>query len=120
MAGTVTITEETIGTVKKIIFAWTSDADGAADGITTKVYAGEVIRLVTVPSGVAAPTNLYDIQVLDADGLDVLAMGGANRSTLNTEQVLEASLGCVANSKLALSIANAGNAKAGTVYLYIR
>lgn len=49
MAGTVTITEETFGTVKKIRFEWTSDATGAADATTDHVYSGEVLRLVTIP-----------------------------------------------------------------------
>ena len=120
MAGTVTITEETIGTVKKIKFAWTSDAAGAADGTTTKAYTGEAIRLVTVPSGTAAPTDLYDVVVNDEDNTDVLMGAGANRSNTSTQQVLASSLGCVANDRLALAVTNAGNAKSGTVYLYIR
>lgn len=121
MAGTVTITEETIGSVKKVKFEWTSSAAGAADGTTTKTYNGEIIRLVTVPGTVAAqPTDLYDVAVNDEDTTDILMGAGVNRSNVNTEQVLASSLGCVANDKLALAVTNAGNAKSGTVYLYIR
>jgi hypothetical protein len=118
--GTVTITEETFGTVKKIAFAWTSTAGGAAGDTTAGVYSGEVIRLVTVPSGASAPDPNYDVVVNDEDSTDVLMGAGANRHTSNTEQVLASSLGCVANDKLTLSVSGAGSAKSGTVYLYIR
>lgn len=120
--GTVTITEETFGSVKKITFAWTSDASGNVSGtLTTKSYNGALERLVTVPAGGgSAPTNLYDITMLDQDSTDVLMAAGADRSSANTEQVQRTSLGVVANDKLELRIANAGNAKSGTVYLYLR
>lgn len=123
--GTVVITPETFNSIKKITFAWTSEDVGANAGKATKttdeVYTGEIIRLVTVP-GVApnAPTDDYDVVVNDEDGTDVLMGAGADRDTANTEQVLASSLGCVANDKLSLSISNAGNAKTGTVYLYIK
>jgi len=119
--GTVTVTEETFGTVKKIAYSWLSDGDGKATKTTTNVYSGEIIRLVTVPDGTAAPDDNYTVLVNDEDTTDVL-MGAAvgNRDTANTEQVLASSLGCVANDKLSLSITGAGAANKGKVYLYIR
>lgn len=120
MAGTVTITEETFGSVKKITFAWTSDASGNATGTTSNAYSGAIERLVTVPDGTDAPTDSYDVVVNDEDGNDVLMGAGADRDTANTEQVLASSLGIVANDKLALSVSNAGSAKSGTAYVYIR
>ena len=121
--GTVTLTEETYGTVKKITCAWTSedggDDAGKAGATTTNAYSGEVIRLCTDP-GTAAPTDDYDVYVYDEDSTDILMGAGADRDTANTEQVLASSLGCVANDKLTFYIENAGNAKNGTVYLYIR
>lgn len=123
--GTVTITEETFSTVKKIKFEWTSENGGANAGKATKtttgVYSGEIIRLVTVPgAAAAAPTDDYDVTVTDEDSTDVLMGAGANRDTLNTEQVLASSLGCVANDKLTINVTNAGDGKQGTLYLYIR
>ncbi len=121
MAGVVTITEETYGTMKKVKFAWTSDAAGAADGTTTKAYSGAIERLVTVPgAGADQPTNLYNVAVNDEDVTDVLMGAGAGRSNASTQQVLASSLGVVANDKLALAITAAGNTKKGTVYVYIR
>ena len=94
--------------------------DGTASGQTTKVYNGAIMRLVTVPSGTAAPTADYDIVVNDQDSTDVLMGAGIDRHTSNTEQVLASSLGVVAYDKLTLSVTNAGTSKEGTVYLYIR
>lgn len=119
-AGTVTVTEETSSYVKKVVFAWSQSSGGTAVKTTSGIYSGQIVRLVTVPSATAAPTDDYDVQVLDEDSTDVLMGAGANRDTANTEQVLASSLGYVANDLLTLSITNAGNAKAGTVYLYIR
>lgn len=119
-SGTVTITEETFGTIKKIKFAWTSTAGGAASDTTVNAYSGKILGLATVPDGVAAPTDNYDVTVTDEDGMDVLMGGGADRDTADTEYVLSTSLGAVANDKLTLNISNAGNAKKGVVYLYIR
>lgn len=123
MAGSsVTFTETRLGPVKKIKAVWVSDdTTGAASGTTTFSYNGKVDLLTTVPAGGgSAPTDNYDIALTDADGVDVLAGGGANRDTANTEQVLGTSLGAVATSTLTLAITNAGNSKGGTVYVYIR
>jgi hypothetical protein len=120
--GTNVITEETFGSIRKIKCAWVSDAAGNVSGtLTLGAYNGAIERLVTVPSGGGtAPTTLYDITILDEDGTDVLMGAGADRSATVTEQVQRTSLGVVANDRLELRIANAGNAKQGTVYLYLR
>ena len=120
MAGTVTITEETYGSIKKIAWTWLCDASGDADGQTTGAFNGAIERLVTVPDGTAAPDPDYDIVINDEDGNDVLMGAGADRHTSNTEQVLASSLGVVANDKLNLVVAAAGNAEEGVVYLYLR
>lgn len=122
--GTVTVSEEIFGTVKKIKFAWQSAGAGGDSGKATKttghVYNGEVIRLVTIPDSTAAPSANYDVAINDEDGNDVLMGAGADRSATAIEQVLGSLLGCVANDRLSLSITNAGEAKKGTVILYIR
>lgn len=120
MAGTVTVAEETYGSVKKITFTWTASAGGAADGATTGVYNGAIQRLVTVPDTGTAPTNLYDVVVNDQDGTDVLMGAGANRSATVTEQVLASSLGVVANDTLTIGVTNAGNGGKGVTYVYVR
>lgn len=120
MAGTVTVVENRTGTAKKIRWSWLSDASGNADLVTSFPYDGEVICLVTIPSGGGtAPTDNYDITITDEDGDDVLLGAGANRDTANTEYVASG-LAIAANKKLTLNVSNAGNAKAGTTILYIR
>lgn len=119
MAGTVVTTEVTYPSTKKVKFAWTSDASGDADGSTTAVFSGKIVQVTTVPSGVAAPTDNYDVEVRDADGVDLLAGAGANRDEANTEHITSASVGAVCASALTLVVSNAGNATQGTVYVYI-
>lgn len=121
MAGAVTVAERTYTSVKKITWSWTCDASGNADLVTTKTYDGVIQRLVTVPAaGGSAPTDNYDIVINDGDGFDVLLGAGQNRDTATTEQVASSSLGVVAGDTLNLQVTNAGNAKGGTVHLYIR
>ncbi len=121
MAGVVAISEEVFGSIKKIAFTWTSTAGGVADSQTNHAFNGVIERLVTVP-GTAGdqPTDQYDITITDEDDTDVLMGAGADRSNVNTEQVAASSLGVVANDRLTLNVANAGNTKKGTVYLYLR
>jgi hypothetical protein len=121
-AGTVTTTETTHTSVKKIKFAWTSGTGGeggTASATTTYAYDGK-IELLTTDPGSTAPTDNYDITLTDGDSVDVLAGAGANRDTTNTEQAVASSLGVVAGSKLTLNVTNAGDAKEGVVYVYIR
>jgi hypothetical protein len=123
-AGTVVVTEEAYGSIKKITFAWTSgtDADaGTATKATVGAYNGVIERLVTVPGAAPnAPSDNYGVTVTDEDGVDVLMGAGLLRDTANTEQVLASSLGVVANDKLTVNVMAAGAAKKGTVHLYLR
>ena len=115
------VTETAVhGSVKKIVWAWTSDGSGDASEATTKAYDGKLIGLTTIPDAVAAPSVDYDIVVTDSDDHDVLLGAGADRHTSATEHVAQASLGAVAGSKLTLVVSNAGAAKEGVVVLYVR
>jgi hypothetical protein len=120
-AGTVTTTEVTHTSVKKLTFVWISTAGGVADGASTFAFDGQLIGLTTIPAAAgSAPTDDYDVTVTDADGHDVLLGAGANRDTANTEHVATGSLGGVAGSKLTVNVTNAGATKGGTVILRIR
>tara|TARA_Y100000310_G_scaffold309531_1_gene353716 strand:+ start:3901 stop:4260 length:360 start_codon:yes stop_codon:yes gene_type:complete len=119
MAGTVTTTEKAHTSAKKIVFAWTSSAGGAADATTTERYDGKIVGLTTDP-GAAAPTDDYDVVITDEDGHDVLLGAGANRDTANTEHVDGDSLAAVADSVLTLAVTNAGNAKGGEAIVWVR
>lgn len=85
-AGTVTQTHATTGNIRKVVFTCTGDAsDGSfpATAISRK-FEGRLIQLITDP-GTTAPTDNYDITLVDGNGLDVLQGVGANRDTANTE-----------------------------------
>ena len=119
MAGTVTITEELLSNIKKITFVWTASAGGAADGTTTNVYSGLLAYVVTVPgAGGDAPTDNYDVTLVDESSIDVGIGQLANRDTANTEWVVTG-MGTVVGDTLTLHVTNAGNAKTGTVVAYI-
>lgn len=120
-AGTVTTTEERLGNVHKITFAWTSGTGaegGTASGATTYPYTGLVLRVVTVPDGSDAPTDNYDITLTDAAGVDIANAQLANRDEANTEWVLT-SMGAVVGDAITINVTNAGDAKAGTCIVYI-
>lgn len=120
MAGTVTVSEETSSIVKMIVWSWTSTAGGAADLSTAEYYSGRVIGANFVPgAGGVQPTDQYDVTITDKNGLDVLLGTGANRSNAAADPV-QGDLGCMSTSKLTLNVSGAGNAKSGTVYLFIR
>jgi len=116
------VSEEIVGTVRKIVFSWTSAADGTASETTEKPYSGEILGLATVPdTGDDQPSDQYDITITDEDDLDVLAGQGANRSNASTEYVTaRETLGCVANDTLTINVSGAGDTKSGTAYLFIR
>lgn len=117
MAGTVTTTEERLGPIEEIIFAWTSSSAGAADGTSTWSYNGEVAEVQIVP-GATTPSNLYDVTLTDSNGVDVLYGQGANCSNASTPVVKGAAL--VSNSTIVLGVSNAGSAKDGTIIVHVR
>jgi len=117
-----TIAETVGGPVTLIVWTWTSDdtTGSVTSAPSNATLDGEIIELATDPR-TPAPTDDYDVAILDSNGLDVLAGAGANRDTANTEyKVDKNTLGAVSASKLTLQVTNAGNSTQGTVYLYIR
>lgn len=128
-----TITYQKLGPVVKVTGAWTSNGSGAATG-TTAVVMGELVKGITIPSGTAAPTADYDITITDGASVNVLGLCEddlADRHTSNTEEVyfLIPNLAAtdpggvvhpVVADPLTITVANAGDTKAGTVILYVK
>lgn len=84
--GTVTQTHYRVGNIRKVVFVVTADAAAAtipATAISVPIE-GRLLQLVTDP-GATAPTDNYDITLVDGNGLDVLQGVGANRDTATTE-----------------------------------
>ena len=87
MAGTVTLEHYTIGNVRRIKFTAVADAaDASFPATALPRFEGRLLALHTNP-GATAPTDNYDITLIDGDGLDRLQGVGANRDTANSEQV---------------------------------
>ena len=116
--------------VVKHTFDWVSAADGTATVASTVAVSGYIVRVVTIPSASAAPTTLYDVTLTDADGIDILAGQGANLSATVAASVCPGTpfkdgtttsvTTMIVDGILTLNVTNAGNAKAGSVVVYVR
>ena len=86
MAGTVTKSEKTHSSVKKVVWNWTTDASGDATKTTAAAFDGEILGFLTIPGKTTVqPSADYDVVVTDSDGHDVLSGAGADRSNTVTE-----------------------------------
>lgn len=119
MAGTIVATVTDIGGgYTKCSLAWTSDASGNVSANTASVRRGRLANVKYIPgTSSLQPTDLYDVTIADSDGADILIGGGANLSNVTPtiaipNVIIEAGL-------ITPSISNAGNAKSGTIVLYI-
>ena len=101
--------------IKTILFTWTSATDQSVS--QTFLWDGALVRMATNP-GATAPTDNYDITLVDADGIDLLAGEGANRDTSTSEQVFPTNTP-FHNGTVTFTIATAGAEKTGTCTLYM-
>lgn len=125
-AGSVTLTRAAgpYG-IQKLTLSWTSSG-GAVSGNTFTPPGGELLQVKFIPGANSAqPTDLYDMTLVDSDGVDYLAGLGANLSNAAASVVVPRASTSAArfyldgSSTLDLVVANAGNAKSGTVILWI-
>lgn len=89
MAGTLVLTSHKAPSPMVGVITVDATADAAAGSFPTlaiPAFEGHLVSLTTNP-GATAPTDNYDITLVDADGTDRLQGVGANRDTANTEQV---------------------------------
>ena len=70
---------------KLVTFDWTTGSDGAASVLMTDEINGTLVQLETTPFD--APTDNYDIDLLDRYLGDAMLAVGANRDTANGEIV---------------------------------
>lgn len=128
-AGTVTLTQSRgQQPVRRLVFDWVSDAAGVVSGTVSGTVNGKIVGVITDP-GTPAPTDNYDVTMINSDGFDVFNGRGIDRDTVNTEQFCPAVAftdGVTAGvthvavaGTLELRIANAGNAKAGRVIVLL-
>ncbi|MEX2113320.1 MAG: hypothetical protein WD845_09050 [Pirellulales bacterium] len=131
---------------RKYSFAWLSDAAGDVSGNYTNgvgsvtaapdvwgfpgAIIGTLHRVAFIPDGGGTqPTTLYDVTLLDENAIDVLGGQGANLSNSVASHVCPGvplkdgtttgTTPIKLRDVLQLVVANAGNAKGGTVVLYV-
>ncbi len=78
---------------------------------------GFITRVVTNP-GATAPTDDYDLTLLDEDGVDVLDSLGLNRDTATSEQLLPA-VPIWIDGTLTVTLATAGDEKVTKIVIYM-
>lgn len=125
MAGSITVTTSQAGSLVKYSIAWLCTAGGAVSANTFSVTAGELVQVGFVPdSGGTQPTDLYDVTLTDPNGIDILGGTGANLSNATASVAVPAvstyfrrTLEAGAYTPV---VANAGNAKGGTIVLLLR
>ena len=89
MAGTITISHSQTRTMQKLSWSWTSDASGDASGTDTNAVSGLIYAVAFVPGSVGTqPSDLYDAQIQDADGIDILGGLGLNLPNSVTRRVV--------------------------------
>jgi len=101
MAGTVTMEFSKVAApyvenrgIIKVSIDWVADAsDGSVpqtdfDSTDMIDILGRYCIMATTNPGSTAPTNLYDIEILDEDGIDVFGANLKNRSASDSEQVV--------------------------------
>lgn len=116
--GTLTVTT-TGGTysVQRVAIAWTSDAAGSAQG-TNLAVVGLIHRIEFVDDATDTPTANYDVVITDEYGSDVLNGAGSNVTSPPTLATPDPPI--AVQGLHTVTVTNAGNAKSGTIVLYIR
>jgi hypothetical protein len=122
MAGSIVFTETPDRRIQRVKFAWTATAGGAVSAIKTERSYDGLIRAVIFADGSPAPTTLYDVEIRDSDGLDLLKGQGANLTVPGPTIVFETGVlfyPCWGTT-LELFITNAGNLGQGTITLWVK
>lgn len=122
--GTVVVTTTTLSDIRSVRYslAWVCDAAGAVSANPQTFRVGQLTQIKFIPDGGGtAPTTLYDVTLIDANGIDYLGGTGANLSaTVSTQVRVAAPLLYDGVSTLDLVVANAGISKGGTVQLWFQ
>ncbi len=108
---------------------WTSSAGGAVSeaisAANMEIIAGKNLAHFITDPGSPAPTDNYDLTLLDKHGIDIIGGEGANRDTANSEQGVPALNSSVYGDRivdfeLTFVIADAGDSAQGKAIFYFR
>ena len=104
MAGTVTQTHERIGAIGVLTFSVIGDAANGSvpDTVVATKIGGKLLAIEADP-GTPAPTDNYDVTLVDAEGHDVLEGVGVNRDAATTEKAAIVFSGTVIHPPVAVS-----------------
>jgi hypothetical protein len=134
VAGSIVVTTtEVTNNILKYSVAWTSDASGNVSGVTFPMIVGTIIAVEFIPgSGGSQPSDGYDVDFLDAGGVTMFDNGantsiGSNLSNLFASHAvpLVGLTGVTIYRRwhygglVTVDVANAGNAKSGTVNVFM-
>jgi len=102
---------------------WVTDGSGNFTATATGASIdGMVILAETIPSATVAPTNLYDITLVNSSGIDVFGGALTNRSATVAEQTMPLQnanyTGVPVMGPLTFDVTNAGNSKSGTLRIH--
>ena len=119
--GTVSTTRTDLAAgVSRYEVLWLSDGSGDVNGRAVRMEPGFLLHVETVPdSGGTQPDALYDLTLDDSDAVDVLDALAANLSQ-TTAKIFQMSTPLFIDDDLVPVITNAGNAKRGTIVIWMR
>ena len=122
VAGSITVTTSEDGPLSKYSCAWTSSAGGAVTEVDVALKAGQLVQVI-MTAGATTPSDDYDVTLTQEDGEDdLLGGGGADCSNSLTKVVNldRANLPTwIPAGNYWPTVANGGNAKTGTIDIYI-
>lgn len=134
MAGAIVARALDVGSgVTKYEVTWVSDASGAVNGSTFEMKAGTIVAVEFVPgAGALAPDSLYDVDLLDVEGVTMFDDGsgtsiGSNlSSTAASHKVPLTGLVGVTiyrrwhhGGAVQPTVSGAGDSNAGTINIYV-
>lgn len=122
MAGSVTLRADAHGLEFSIYtLTWLSDGSGNVSGNPFLVVFGRLRQVQIVPdAGSTQPTDGYDMTLVDARGIDLLAGFGENLSNALGKKLLGSPAVIIEpNVTLDLRVASGGAGKGGTVVLWV-
>lgn len=134
MAGSIAVTtREVTHNILLYQVNWTSDASGDVNGTSFDMIVGTIVAVEFVPgSGANAPTTLYDVDLIDEEGVTMFDDGsgtsiGSNLSAVDASHKVPL-VGLVGvtiyrrwhhGGPVEPRVANAGNTKRGTVNVFV-
>ena len=124
VAGSIAVTTSRDGPLHKYSCAWTSSAGGAVTECAVTLKAGQIVQVICTPgSGGTTPTDDYDVTLTQASGEDDLLGGGGVDCSNSLTKVVgldRANLPIwVPAGTYWPTVANGGNAKTGTIDIYM-